>query len=101
MSAAGGDDNWPRYLKKGNPHKYCHHNHMQCQICKKHQQQCHTCSNYLGGGVGGADNNLAILHVSSTPNLGGGYKMNDRLHHYDVLGYTTYSYFLFFSFPIL
>ncbi|KAM7350643.1 inositol hexakisphosphate and diphosphoinositol-pentakisphosphate kinase isoform 4-T4 [Cochliomyia hominivorax] len=60
-----GDDSWSRYLKKGNPHKYCHHNHMQCKLCKKHQQQCHTCSTFVG-----ADNNISLMHVSSTPNLG-------------------------------
>lgn len=68
LVSAGGDDSWSRHRKKCNSHKYCHHNHMQCQVCRKHQQQCHTCSTYSG-----AENALALLHVSSTPNLGGGY----------------------------
>lgn len=91
LLSGGGDGDWARPQRKiANSHKYCHHNLVQCQICRKHQQQCHTCSAYEG-----AENALALLHVSSTPNLGGGYNNVG-------LSYLLYSFpfFLLFWFLI-
>lgn len=65
--------------RRNNAHNYCRQNHMQCQICKQYQQQqCHDCScssfAKTGSRLGGGDAPSAtLLHVSSTPNLGGGY----------------------------
>ena len=69
VSAAGGRDDWSRYVTNGQRNNGNSHKRLQCQLCKKYQQQCLTCGAYGGADVGGS----SMLHVSSTPNLGGGY----------------------------
>lgn len=71
MSAAGGRDDgtWSLYVTNSQRKKCNSHKRLQCQLCKKYQQQCLTCGAYGDTDVGGS----SMLHVSSTPNLGGGY----------------------------
>lgn len=66
LKSIGGDDKWMQ--SHSNPQRSKGNMHRHCQICKNHQRQCQTCSSFDG-----AENALALLHVSSTPNLGGGY----------------------------
>ena len=99
VSAAGGREDWSRCVangqrKNGNSHKRL----LQCQLCKKYQQQCLTCGAYGGADVGGS----SMLHVSSTPNLGGGY-----LHIFFIrivvffLAFWEITFIHFFIFPSL
>ncbi|XP_058985842.1 inositol hexakisphosphate and diphosphoinositol-pentakisphosphate kinase isoform X9 [Musca domestica] len=92
VCAAGGNcnepaNNWSPYrrsshYRRNNAHSYCRQNHMQCQICKRQQQQqhlhqqqhqqqqttCQECMNCSSCAEGLTATTL--LHVSSTPNLG-------------------------------
>lgn len=106
VCAAGGNcnepaNNWSPYrrsshYRRNNAHSYCRQNHMQCQICKRQQQQqhlhqqqhqqqqttCQECMNCSSCAEGLTATTL--LHVSSTPNLGGGYMSYYASHAHGI-----------------